>query len=68
MGVVMPYELTVAMEKGEISEEQLRTLIGLEAEALGLTFDSAVLRARSGELPSTPMGADLDLLIQMLLR
>ncbi len=46
--------------------EQLRQLITLEAEGLGLTFDDAVKLARERRLPKTPLGADLELLVQLL--
>ena len=62
----LPATLQEAIERGELTEAQLRELIRLEAEELGLTFEEAVKRARERRLPKTPLGADLELLVQLL--
>jgi len=62
----LPVALQEAIERGELTPEQLRQLITLEAEELGLTFDEAVKLARERRLPKTALGADLELLVQLL--
>lgn len=62
----LPAELQQAIERGELTEEQLRQLIGLEATALGLDFDEAVKLARERRLPRNAIGADLELLVELL--
>ena len=61
-----PKELVAAIEAGELTDEQLRQLITLEARELGLTFDEAVRRAKERSLPGCHLGSDLGLLIEML--
>ena len=62
----LPVALQEAIERGELTAEQLRQLITLEAEELGLTFEEAVKLARERRLPKTALGADLELLVQLL--
>ena len=62
----LPVELQQAIEEGELTDEQLRELITLEAKAVGLTYEEAVKRARDGTLPQSLLGADLELLVQLL--
>lgn len=62
----LPSELQRAIEKGKLTDEQLRELITFEAEALGLTYEEAVERAKARTLPRTHIGADLELLVQLL--
>ena len=62
----LPEELLAALERGELSAEQLRQLIELEAQAVGLTFDEAVQKYRAGVLPKTHIGTDLEQLIELL--
>jgi hypothetical protein len=62
----VPADLPAALERGELTEEQLRRLITLEAAQLGLDFDEATRRAREGSLPKTPIGLDLELLVELL--
>jgi len=62
----LPATLQDAIERGDLTEAQLRELIRLEAEALGLSFDDAVARARQGRLPKTALGMDLELLVDLL--
>ena len=62
----LPLGLQQAIEEGELTDEQLRELITLEAGALGLTFEEAVERARVGTLPHNVLGSDLQLLVQLL--
>jgi hypothetical protein len=58
--------LLAALEAGELTQDQLRTLIAIEAERLGLTFDEAVERAQRDTLPQTPQGFDLQFHVLML--
>lgn len=58
--------LQQAIEQGELTEEQLRELITLDAEILGLSTDEAIRRARARRLPKTYVGADLELLVGLL--
>jgi hypothetical protein len=63
----LPVSLMEAMERGELTEGQLRELIALEARALGLDFAQAVARAKAGTLPEQyPLCADLELLVDLL--
>lgn len=62
----IPAELLLAMEEGELTREQVRQLIAIEAETIGLSFDEAVCLARAGQLPRTALGADLELLVELL--
>ena len=64
--VHIPEELLKAMESGEISSAQLRELIRIEAEAIGLSFAGAVSAAHHRTLPSDPIGTDLGFLVSML--
>jgi hypothetical protein len=48
------------------SDEQLRELITLEAKAVGLTYEEAIKRANDRTLPQSLLGADLELLVQLL--
>lgn len=63
---VMPPGLLLAMEQGELTPDQIRQLITIEAEAIGLSFDDAVRLARARQLPRTALGADLELLVELL--
>ncbi len=58
--------LQKAIERGELTEGQLRELITVEAQALGLSFEEAVRRARERRLPRTVLGSDLEFLVQLL--
>lgn len=62
----IPEEIVCAMMDGELTQAQLRELIRIEAEAIGLTFDEAVESARDGTLPRCHIGSDVDFLIEML--
>ncbi len=62
----LPTALREAIERGELTDEQLRQLIALEAEALGLDFDEAVKRAKERTLPRNHIAADLSLLVELL--
>lgn len=62
----IPESLRKAMDGGMLSHEQLRQLIELEAQAIGLDFDQAIKGARSNTLPHSAIGTDLRFLIQML--
>ena len=62
----LPRELQRAIERGQLTDEQVRELITLEAAALGLTYEEAVERAKARTLPRNHIGADLELLVQLL--
>lgn len=62
----LPVELQQAIEEGELTEEQLRQLVTLEAKALGLTCEEAIKRAKDGTLPRGLLGSDLELLVLLL--
>ena len=62
----LPTDLQKAIERGELTEAQLRELIELEAKAIGLTYEEAVKKARERRLPKNYIGADLELLVQLL--
>ena len=62
----LPTDLQQAIERGELTEGQLRELIELEAKALGLTYEEAVQRAKERRLPKNYIGSDLELLVQLL--
>jgi hypothetical protein len=62
----LPADLQQAIARGELSEDQLRQLITLEAGALSLSFDQAIAQAKAGTLPNNYIGADLELLIELL--
>ncbi len=55
-----------AIEQGELTDEQIRELITLDAEILGLSTDDAIRLARARRLPKTYVGADLELLVGLL--
>lgn len=59
--------LTRSLEQGNpLSTEEVRELIAHEAELVGLTYEQALRRARTRTLPRNYLGADLQLLIDML--
>ncbi len=62
----LPEALQEAIERGELTEDQLRELIALEAKALGLSFEEAVRKARDRRLPRNVLGSDLEFLVQLL--
>lgn len=62
----LPEELKRALEQGSLTKEQLEELVGLEAEALGMSFDAALEAARADKLPATDLGTLLEFHIEML--
>ena len=64
--VQIPADLLAAIEDGVVTQEQLRQLIAIEAEAIGLTFDEAVAGARADTLPHDLCGLDIRRLSLML--
>jgi hypothetical protein len=62
----MTDDLRAALKAGELSEAQLKELIALRAENIGLTFRQAVTAFHKDDLPGTADGADLALLISLL--
>lgn len=63
---VIPPELSRAIEAGELTQEQLRQLITIEAQVMGLSFDDAVSQARARTLPHTALGSDIEMLVELL--
>jgi len=56
-----------SLEQGNpLSIGEVRALIEHEAELVGLTYEQAFRRARTRTLPRNYLGADLQLLIDML--
>ena len=66
--VHVPDHIIQALEDGEITHDQLRELIGIEAAMLGLSFEDAVASAQDDTLPRDPIGTDLRFLVFMLVR
>jgi hypothetical protein len=62
----IPEDIVEALEEGEISQSQLRWLFEIEAAALGLSLEEAVIAARNDTLPRDWIGLDLRLLVLML--
>lgn len=62
----LPTELQMAIEQGRLTEDQLRELIQLEAKALDLDYAQAVRLAKERRLPKNHIGADLELLVDLL--
>ena len=62
----LPQTLQDAIENGELTEAQVRELIAFEAQAIGLHYEQAVKRARARLLPNNPIGADIELLVELL--
>ena len=62
--VPTPEEVQQAVQSGEIlNDAHLRALIEVDARALGMSPDEAILRARRGTLPKGPITDDLLLLL-----
>ena len=59
-------EIQAAIERGLVTQAQLRELIEIEAEQIGLNFDETVRRAHQGTLPKNEIGIDLEFLVRML--
>jgi hypothetical protein len=65
--VQMPPDLLEAIEgDGVLTDDQLRQLVAIEAEMIGLTYDEAVARARADALPRNTLGTDIRALVRML--
>jgi hypothetical protein len=62
----LPAHLAEAIERGVLTQEQLRELIAFEAEQIGLTFDEAVRQARAGTIRRDPHGSSIWLLVGAL--
>jgi hypothetical protein len=55
----LPADLIEAFsDGGEPTVEQVRRLMKLEAEAMGMTFDEALEALHEDKLPHTPVGID----------
>lgn len=63
----LPTELQAAIESGTLTTDQVRQLADLEAQALGLTLDQALEKARRRELPQSYLGQDLQMLCRAFL-
>jgi len=65
--VQMPPDLLAAIEgEGVLTDDQLRQLVAIEAEMIGLTFNEAVAAARADALPKNALGFDIRSLVRML--
>lgn len=63
----VPQDILDALEDdGELSDEQLRQLISIEAAMIGLSFDEALAAARARTLPRNYLGSDIEFLVRML--
>jgi len=62
----LPEHLLEAIAAGNVTIDQVRELFRLEAAALGMTFDEALAAARAGLLPNSAVGADLELLADLI--
>lgn len=62
----LPRSLAEALENGTATDTQLRQMIAIEAEALGMTYDEAIRRAADGSLPTGPLGTDIEFLAEVL--
>lgn len=61
-----PEYLQKAIATGTLTREDVREIFALEAEALGIPFEEAVRRARERSLAKSCIGADLELLVDLL--
>jgi hypothetical protein len=52
-----------ALSGSILTDEHLHAMIEIDARALGMSTDEAILRARRGTLPRTPIADDLILLL-----
>ncbi len=63
----IPPEILEILDSGKfLTEAQLRELISIEAEWIGLTFDEAIELGRQNRLPKNDIGTDLWFLIRLL--
>jgi hypothetical protein len=62
----LPEDLRKAIESGQLTDKQIRQLIELEAQAIGLSFEQAERLAETRSLPRNAVGSDLQLLFGML--
>ncbi len=65
-GRKMPKALQTAIRGGRLTERQLERLIEHEAREIGLSYQQAIRRARSGKLPDSTIGTDLSMLVSIL--
>lgn len=61
-----PAALCEALESGRITDQQLRELISFQAAQIGLTLNDALRLAADDELPTGPIGTEIELLIGLL--
>lgn len=64
--MVLSSELHEAIERGELTTEQIGELLKLEAEEAGWSFKEALAWASSGVAPEDPLQADIRLLASFL--
>jgi len=62
----VPKALQLAIKRGQLTDEQLRELITLEAQALGLDYEEAIRRAKERSLPKNYLSTDIELLLELL--
>ena len=62
--VPAPEEVQMAIMKDAVlNDDHLRAMIEIDARALGMSPDEAILRAKRGTLPKGPIADDLVLLL-----
>lgn len=64
--VDIPEHLLRALDSGELTQDELRELITIEAEQLGLSLDEAIEAAHHDVLPKDPLGSDIQYLVKLL--
>jgi hypothetical protein len=64
---VFPPDVAQALltRTGRLDAVMLRRVIEAEAAAIGLTLDEAIARAKANILPASPMGVDIEFLIDI---
>jgi len=62
----LPDHLVEALVKGaELTDDQIREIVTIEATELGLTYDVAVRQARQGTLPRNAYGSDIEMFVEI---
>jgi len=61
-----PSALCEALESGRITDQQLRELISFQAAQIGLTLNDALRLAADDELPTGPIGTEIEFLIGLM--
>jgi hypothetical protein len=64
--MTLPEDLRDALERGTMTEDQIRQLIELEALELGLDYEQAVSMVKDGTMPASPLGSSIEFLVELL--